>query len=91
VGSAAPGTPPVSPRKSSFCFIAFLGVSQRWALKTTTKNFVQKNRVKKCAFTKKSTKQSKLFFFSVLFYHVFERFSARGVRKHHLKGINKYI
>jgi hypothetical protein len=42
---------------------------------------VQKH-YKKC-FCKKSGKKSKADFFPVLFYHVFGRFSVRGVQKHH--------
>jgi hypothetical protein len=59
-----------------FCFIAFLGVSQRWEFKSTTKSFLQK-------FVPKNPK----LFFSRFFSHVFGRFSAGegGVPKHHKK------
>jgi len=57
-----------------FCFISFSGVSQRWEFKSTTKNILQKNRQK-----------IQNHFFSILFYHVFGRFSVRGVQKHHQK------
>jgi hypothetical protein len=36
-------------------------------------------------FTKKSTKKSQTDFFSIFFYHVFGRFSVRGVQKHEKK------
>jgi hypothetical protein len=62
------------------CFRVFLSdVSSKALYKT--QNVLPKNRVEKF-FTKKSTKIQKLgFFFSILFYHVFGRFSVRGVQK----------
>jgi hypothetical protein len=70
---------------SFFCFIAFSGVSLRWEFKNTTKNVLRK---KSCRdFELKS--QNRGFFFSVLFYHVFGRFSVRGVQKHDQENIEK--
>jgi hypothetical protein len=67
-----------------FGFIAVSGVSQRWEFKNTTKNVLQKIVSK--SFYKKIDKKSKTDFFSNFFYHVFGRFSARGVQKHHKKS-----
>jgi hypothetical protein len=67
-----------------FCFIAFSGVSQRWEYKNTTKNVLQKKSCRK-VFTKNSTKNPKPTFSRNLFYHVFGRFSVRGVQKHDKK------
>jgi hypothetical protein len=55
---------------------------------------VQKHYKKR--FTKKSrrkvfTKKSRTDFFSVLFYHVFGRFSVRGVQKHDKKISEKNL
>jgi hypothetical protein len=68
---------------SDFCFIAFSGVSQLLAMdakKNTTKNVFTKNRQK-----------IPNRFFSVFVYHVFGRFSVRGVQKHDKKIPNKLI
>jgi hypothetical protein len=54
-----------------------------------TKNVLQKNRVEKFL-QKKSTKSPKPTFSRILFYHVFGRFSVRGVQKHD-KKISKKI
>jgi hypothetical protein len=66
-----------------FCFIAFSGVSQRREFKHTTKNVSQKKSRRK-VFTKNSTKNPKPTF-SRFLYHVFGRFSMRGVQKHDKK------
>jgi hypothetical protein len=42
-------------------------------------------------FTKKSTKKSQTDFFSIFFYHVFGRFSVRGVQKHDKKISGKNL
>jgi hypothetical protein len=42
-------------------------------------------------FQKKSTKKSKTDFFSIFFYHVFGRFSVRGVQKHDKKISEKKL
>jgi hypothetical protein len=75
-----------------FCFIAVSGVFQRWEFKTTTKNVLQKKSCRK-AFTKKSTRSPKPIFSRIFFYHVFGRFSERGVQKHdlNLKEFKKNI
>jgi hypothetical protein len=57
-------------------FVAFLGGSQRWEFKNTTKNVLQKKTCRK-AFTKKSTENPKPIFLYFL-YHVFGRPSVRG-------------
>jgi hypothetical protein len=62
-----------------FGFIAFSGVSQRWELKNTTIFFYKKNRVEK--FLQKIDQKPKTDLFA-FFYHVFGRFSVRGVKKH---------
>jgi hypothetical protein len=83
----------VAPRL--FCFIAFSGVSQRWEFKNTTKQcfaacwgrapgvvvlshfvYIETEIIKENA--------KKLGFFD-FFYHVFGRFSVRGVQKHDKK------
>jgi hypothetical protein len=51
--------------------------------KTLQKTFYKKNRAEKF-FTKNSTKNPKPTFSRILFYHVFGRFSMRGVQKHDL-------
>jgi hypothetical protein len=61
--------------------IAFLGVSQRWEFKYTTKNVLQKKCVKQNY--KRIDKKPQTDFFSNCFNHVFGRFSVRGVQKHH--------
>jgi hypothetical protein len=61
-----------------FGFIAFSGVSQRWEFSKTPPNKLQQKRV----IHKNSTENPKTVFFSVLFDHVFGRFSVRGVQKH---------
>jgi hypothetical protein len=66
-----------------FCFIAFSDVFQRWEFKNTTKN-VTKKSCRKFLY-KKSDKKSKTDFFLIFFYHVFGRFSMRGVQKHDKK------
>jgi hypothetical protein len=43
------------------------------------------------SFSKKSTKKSKTDFFSIFFYHVFGRFSVRGVQKHEKKISKKNL
>jgi hypothetical protein len=86
------------PRKSTklpmsffrlLCFIAFSGVSLRWRweFKSTTKNVFKKIVSK--SFYQKIDKKSQTDFFSVLFYHVFGRFSVRGVQKHDKKSRKK--
>jgi hypothetical protein len=71
-----------------FCFIAFSGVSQRWEFKNTTKNVLQKKSCRK-GFTKNRPKiQNRLFLDFV--YHVFGRFSVRGVQKHN-KNIENFL
>jgi hypothetical protein len=70
----------VSFSSTFFCFIAFSGVFQRWEFKDTTKNVLQKKSCRK-VFTKNSTKIPKPTFSRISFYHVFGRFSARGVQK----------
>jgi hypothetical protein len=67
-----------------FCFIAFSGVSQRWEFKNTTKNVLRKKSCRK-NFTNNSTKNPKPTFSRKDFYHVFGRFSMRGVQKHDKK------
>jgi hypothetical protein len=69
-----------------FCLIAFSGVSRLFlsccsdvSSKTPQKTFLQKNRQKK----------SKTAFFSIVVYHVFGRFSVRGVQKHDKKSQKK--
>jgi hypothetical protein len=42
-------------------------------------------------FTKKSTKKSQTDFFSIFFYHVFGRFSVKGVQKHDKKNLEKKL
>jgi hypothetical protein len=74
----------VSFPSTFFDFIAFSGVSQRGDLKNTTKKHFTKKSCRK-VFPKKSTKKSKTDFFSILFNHVFGRFSVRGVQKHDKK------
>jgi hypothetical protein len=73
------------PRLCLGLFIVFSGVSQRREFKNTTKNVLQKI-VSKC-FYKKIDKKSKTDLLLDLCYHVFGRFSARGVQKHHPKYI----
>jgi hypothetical protein len=68
-----------------FCFIAFSGVFQRWEFKNATKNVLQKKSCRK-VFTKNSTKNPKPIFSRILFYHVFGRFSMKGVQKHDIGG-----
>jgi hypothetical protein len=74
----------VSFSSTFFCFIAFSGVSQRWEFKNTTKNVLQKKSCRK-VFPKNSTKNPKPTFSRIFFYHVFGRFSMRGVQKHDKK------
>jgi hypothetical protein len=63
----------------------FSGVSQRCELKNTLKKHVwQKNGVDLFKSTKKSKPS-----FSRFFYHVFGRFSVRGVQKHDKKIAKK--
>jgi hypothetical protein len=62
----------VSFSSTFFCFIAFSGVSRQ--KKRFAKNIVSKS------FYKEFDKKSKTEFFSVLFYHVFGRFSVRGLK-----------
>jgi hypothetical protein len=62
----------------------FLGGKSSKALqKTLYKKIVSKS------FSKKSTKKSKTDFFSDFVYHVFGRFSVRGVKKHDKKSQKK--
>jgi hypothetical protein len=71
----------------TFCFIVISGVSQRWEFKGTTK----KRSAKKCcrnAFTKKSTKNPKPIFFSVLFI-TFLGVSRYGEGKNTIKEYKK--
>jgi hypothetical protein len=50
------------------------------------KNILQNNRVERFLhFYQKIDQKSKTIFFSTFFYHVFGRFSVRGVQKHHPK------
>jgi hypothetical protein len=77
---------PMSVVPQLFCFIAFSGVSQRWEFKNTTKMFYKKSCRK--VFTKKLKKNHLKIpnrFFLECFYHVFGRFSMRGVQKHDKK------
>jgi hypothetical protein len=68
-----------------FCFKSRFRVFLRFsALKNTTKNVLQKKSCRKC-FTKNSTKNPKPTFSRFIFYHVFGRFSMRGVQKHDKK------
>jgi hypothetical protein len=69
---------------STICFIAFLGVSQRWEFKSTTKNILQNKSCRK-VFTKKSTKNPKPIFSRFFFITFLGRFSVRGVRKNTIK------
>jgi hypothetical protein len=58
--------------------------------KTLQKRFAKKSCRK--VFTKKSTKiQNQTDFFSISFYHVFGRFSVRGVQKYDKENIGKKI
>ena len=69
----------VFPRLFLFCrvFRCFLAMGvQKHNKKRLTKKSCRK------LFTKKSTKKSQTDFFSIFFYHVFGRFSVRGVQKH---------
>jgi hypothetical protein len=59
-----------------------MGVQKHYK-KRFTKKIVSKS------FHKKIEKKSKPDFFSVLFYHVFGRFSVRGVQKHDKKSHQK--
>jgi hypothetical protein len=74
---------PISVFPRLFGVITLLGVSQARGVQTVINN-LQKKANKSCryrkAFTKKS-KKSDVEFASVVFYRVFGRFSARGVRK----------
>jgi hypothetical protein len=66
-----------------FCFIAFSGVFRRWEFKNTTKNVLQKQIASKSFYKKfgqKSKTKTKTDFFSIFLYHVFGRFSVRGVQ-----------
>jgi hypothetical protein len=54
---------------------------------TTKKRFAKKIVSK--SFYKKFDQKSKTVFFSIFFYHVFGRFSMRGVQKHDKKNIEK--
>ena len=65
------------------CFLA-MGVQKHYK-----KRFTKKSCRK--VFTNKSTKQSQTDFFSILFYHVFGRFSVRGVQKHDKKISGKNL
>jgi hypothetical protein len=57
---------------------------------THTKNVLQKNRVEKLILKKTPQKpKSKTGFFSVFVYHVFGRFSVKGVQKHDKGDIKK--
>jgi hypothetical protein len=47
------------------------------------------NKIMSKSFYKKFDQKSKTDFFSKMFYHVFERFSMRGVQKHDKKNIEK--
>ena len=67
-----------------FCFIAFSGVFRRWEFKKHYKKRFAKKIVSK-SFYKKFDQKSKTDFFSIFFYHVFGRFSIRGVQKHDKK------
>jgi hypothetical protein len=66
-----------------FCFVAFPGVSQRWEFKDTTKNVLETDRVEKFLQKNRPKIQNRLF--PGFFYHVFGRFSVRGVQKHDQK------
>jgi hypothetical protein len=82
----------VSFSSTFLCFIAFSRVFQRWEFKNTTKNVLQKKSCRNGkGFYKKFGQKSKSDFFSVLFYHVFGRFSVRGVKKHDKKKSKKQI
>jgi hypothetical protein len=69
-----------------FLFYRGFGCSQRWEFKNTTKAFKKKSCPK--VFTKNSTNNPNDFFLDFV-YHVFGRFSARGVQKHDQKNIEK--
>jgi hypothetical protein len=60
---------------------AFSGVSQRWEIKNTTKNVLQKKRVEKFL-QKNDPKKKKSHIFLYFSYHVYVhgRFSVRGVK-----------
>jgi hypothetical protein len=66
-----------------FCFVAFSGVSKRWELKNTTKTFYKNKSCRKVFTKNKSAKSPKPIFSRFFCYHVFGRFSVRGVQKHH--------
>jgi hypothetical protein len=57
--------------------------NQQWEFKNTQKNVLQKTSCRK-VFTKNSTKNPRPIF-PRFFYHVFGRFSVRGVQKHDKK------
>jgi hypothetical protein len=57
-----------------------LGASCDGSSKALQKTFFK--QIVSKSFSKKSTKKPKTDFFSILFYHVFGRFSVRGVQKH---------
>jgi hypothetical protein len=82
----------VSPR--FFRFYRIFGCFSGWQLKDTTKNVLQKIASK--SFNKKIEQKTKDKRFKTVFfliylphYHVFGRFSVRGVQKHHQKNITK--
>jgi hypothetical protein len=72
-----------------FCSIAFSGCFFAMGVQKHYKKRFTKKSCRK-VFTKKSTKKSQTDFFSILFYHVFGRFSVGGVQKHD-KKISKKI
>jgi hypothetical protein len=85
---------PRKPTRTSVCqfFLDFFLFDRGFGcFKNTTKNVLQKNCVE--IFTKKLTKNRNSmdfirFFLDLFFYHVFGRFSVRGVQKHYLKTAN---
>jgi hypothetical protein len=70
-----------------FWFIAFSGVFQRWEVKKTTKNVLQKSRVEKCF--KKIDQKSKTNCFSSFSLSRFWAFLGEGSSKTHDKNYRK--
>jgi hypothetical protein len=65
---------------STFCFISFPGVPQRWEFKSATKNVLHTARVEKFL-PKKSTKIQNRLQLSRFFYHSFWAFFGEGSLK----------
>jgi hypothetical protein len=68
----------VSFSSTSFVLLRFQVLLGDGSSKALQKTFYKKNRVEK--FLQKNRQKSKTDFFSIFFYHVFGRFSVRGVR-----------